>query len=598
MKISKIYSNNDKFREIDLSDGMNIILGRVTNKTNLDSDSHNLGKSTLIGLIDFMFLKELDRGNFLKDNSKKFDTYIFFMELKKSESDFITIKRSVKNNTKISLKFHQKGKQDFRECSNWDYKDIPLTTTDTNKNPKDILNRYWGMDKIFPYNYRQYINYFLRTQYDYDEVFKLSKFKGKDVAWKPAIAHLLGFNGDLIKEKYNIESNIAAEQKLLDEMEKKLKISLNDLNQIESLLEINEAKKQTLQTKIDNFDFYLKERELNRELIEEVETKISYFNSEEYKLKYEVQKIKESIKRSTPFDIQKVRDLFSEIKVLFPNQLEKEYTDLIKFNNEITEERNHFLKETLENLEEELDQINMNLIQLNERRNKTLAILKEKDSFAKFKVFQMGLVEIENEISNLLSKISNYDVLKKMNENIKSKIENLKTQIEDIEKHLKNGSETFKKINLDFSNLVDEILAETAVLYYEMNTAKNIEFKAKIVSIEDEKITSKSEGYSYRKMLCVCFDLAVLLNYNIKEFYQFVYHDGSLESMSNTKKIRYIDKIRKLCSDNDIQYIFTALEDDIPRNTDGSLYEIDESEIAIILDDRENNKGRLFGMSF
>lgn len=598
MKISKIYSNNDKFREIDLSDGMNIILGRVTNKANLDSDSHNLGKSTLIGLIDFMFLKELDRGNFLKDNSKKFDTYIFFMELKKSENDFITIKRGVKNNTKISLKFHQKGKRDFRECVNWDYKDIPLTTTDSNKNPKDILNRYWGMDNIFPYNYRQYINYFLRTQYDYDEVFKLSKFKGKDVAWKPAIAHLLGFNGDLIKEKYNIESNIATEQKLLAEMEDKLKISLNDLNQIESLLEINEVKKQTLQTKIDNFDFYLKERELNRELIEEVETKISYFNSEEYKLKYEVQKIKESIKRSTPFDIQKVKDLFSEIKVLFPNQLEKEYTDLIKFNNEITEERNRFLKETLENLEEELDQININLIQLNERRNTTLAILKEKDSFAKFKVFQMGLVEIENEISNLLSKISNYDVLKKMNENIKVKIGNLKTQIEDIEKHLKNGSETFRKINLDFSKLVDEILAETAVLYYEINSAKNIEFKAEIVSIEDEKITSKSEGYSYRKMLCVCFDLAVLLNYNIKEFYQFVYHDGSLESMSNTKKIRYIDKIRKLCSDNEIQYIFTALEDDIPRNTDGSLYEIDESEIAMILDDRENNEGRLFGMSF
>lgn len=598
MKISKIYSNNNKFREIDFSDGMNIILGRVTNKANLDSDSHNLGKSTLINLIDFMFLKELDRGNFLKENVQKFGSYIFFMELKKSKDEFITIKRGVKNNTKISLKFHQKGKQNFCNCTDWDYKDIPLTTSDTNRNPKDILNRYWGINKIFPYNYRQYINYFLRTQYDYDEVFKLSKFKGKDVAWKPAIAHLLGFDGNLLKEKYNIEANIAAEEKLLNEMEEKLKISLNDLNQIESLLEISEVKKQTLQTKIDNFDFYLKERELNRELIEEIETSISNFNSEEYKLKYEVQKIKESLKRSTSFDIKKIMSLFSEINLLFPNQLEKEYDDLIRFNNAITEERNYYLKETLEKLEDELNQVNKELIQLNERRNKTLAILKEKDSFAKFKAFQMELVGIENEISNLLSKISNYDVLKKMNESIKVKISELKTKIDDVERHLQDGSETFKKINLDFSKLVDEILSETAILYYEINSAKNIDFKAEIVGIDDEKITSKSEGYSYRKMLCVCFDLAVLLNYNMKEFYQFVYHDGSLESMSNTKKIRYIDKIRKLCADNNIQYIFTALEDDIPRHPDGTLYEIDQREIAIILDDRENDEGRLFGISF
>ncbi|PAC95365.1 DUF2326 domain-containing protein [Bacillus paralicheniformis] len=598
MKISKIYSNNSRFNDLDFTDGLNIILGRVINQQNLESDSHNLGKSTLINLIDFMFLKGLKTGNFLKDNIEKFSDYTFFMELKKNNSQYITIKRSVKNNTKISLKFHNEGKQDFREELAWDYKDLPLTSSDVNKNPKEILNRFWGFSELLPYDYRQYINYFLRTQYDYDEVFKLTKFRGSDSSWKPAIAQLLGFNGALIKEKYLKESEIKDELTLFNDMEQKLKINLNQLNQIKSLLDISEAKKEKLLTKIDDFDFYMNERELNRELIEEIETNISKLNSKEYKLKYEIKKTQESLRNSVPFDISKLQTLFSEIKIFFPNELKKEYGDLVKFNNDITEERNLLLEENLAILQKDLEYVNNKLRKENKRRNEILSLLKEKDSFTKFKKYQMELVEVENEISNLLSKMDNYDLLKEMDDAIKAKEATLQNIIDRIEHHLNQGNNLFKQIAIDFSQLVLEILGETAILFYEINDSKNVEFRAKIIGIDEAELTSKSDGYSYRKMLCVCFDLAVLINYPTEKFYQFAYHDGSLESLSNTKKIKYINKIRELCSNNGIQYIFTALEDDIPRNSDDSLYKIYDNEITITLDDRENNEGRLFGMSF
>lgn len=598
MKISKIYSSNKKFKELDFNDGFNIILGKVTNKRNLNSDSHNLGKSTLIDLIDFMFLKEIKKGHFLKDNIDKFGNYTFFMELKKSENDFITIKRNVKTNTKISLKIHKIGKKDFRYETDWDYKDLPLTTSDTSKNPKDILNRYWGFNEVLPYNYRQFLNYFLRTQYDYDEVFKLSKFRGADSTWKPAIADLFGLDGELLKEKYKLDSEILADRELLAEFEGKLNINLKELDQFQSLLDINYLKKEQLEERIDNFDFYLKERELNRELVEEIEIRIADLNSKEYKIRYEIEKTEESIKNSVPFDIKKVENLFDEMDLLFPNELKKDYNALIKFNNDITNERNKFLEQNLIEFKEQLKQLNKDLLDENERRNEILSILKEKDTFAKFKKYQMELVEIENDISNLLSKIDNYDVLKKMDATIKGKLSNLKEQVEKIENNLKTGSEVFKAIKRDFSQLVLEILGETAILFYEINGSNNVEFKANIVSLDEEQLTSKSNGYSYRKMLCVCFDLAVLINYPRNNFYQFVYHDGSLESMSDTKKIKYINKVRELCFTKDIQYIFTALEDDIPRDANGNLVVFNKGEVTITLDDRENNEGRLFGISF
>jgi uncharacterized protein YydD (DUF2326 family) len=51
MKLSQLYANN-KFKNIVFNDGLNLILAKVTKKLDLNKDSHNLGKTTLIAVID------------------------------------------------------------------------------------------------------------------------------------------------------------------------------------------------------------------------------------------------------------------------------------------------------------------------------------------------------------------------------------------------------------------------------------------------------------------------------------------------------------------------------------------------------------------
>lgn len=598
MKISKIYSNDDRFEDIDFNDGLNIVLGKITNKENLDSDSHNLGKSTLIELIDFLFLKELKKGHFIKDNYSKFKNHIFFMELKLDEAEYITIKRAVSNNTKIYFKRHKNSKQNYVNETDWDYDKLPLTSNLPDKNPKKILNKLIGFNEILSYNYRKYITYFLRTQYDYDKVFKLSKFRGGHKTWKPALVELLGFDGELINKKYEYEEEIKAKVKLIEDMETELNITIGNLNKLRTLKEAKTKKRDEVAEKLDNFDFYFKERDLNKELIEDVETKISKFNTQEYNLKYDISQIKDSLNKNSDFDKKRVKKLFKEMDIYFPDQLEKSYDQLIAFNKKITEERSGFLKINLQKKKKQLHNILLKLENLNNKRNKILSVLKEKDSFTKFKKYQLQLVELENEISEISNKLNKLDKLQK----IADKKQKLKAELEKIISKAKLefalGNRLYKSIQSTFTNLVDKILDETAILYYEINNSDNIEFKAKITTIDDDKVTSKSEGYSYKKMLCVCFDLAVLINYSDKRFFEFTYHDGSFESMSDTKKIRYLDTIREICDKYDVQYILTALEDDIPRTSEGNLYEINEEEVCITLDDREANVGRLFGFSF
>ncbi|TYB30726.1 MAG: DUF2326 domain-containing protein [Candidatus Mcinerneyibacterium aminivorans] len=598
MKISKIYSNDNRFEDIIFNDGLNVVLGKIINRENLDSDSHNLGKSTLIELIDFMFLKELRKGHFLKDNFVKFKEHVFFMELKIKEANYVTIKRGVANNTKIYLKIHGNSNQNYVEENDWDYSKLPLTSRIPEKNPKNILNDLILFNEILPYNYRKYITYFLRTQYDYDKVFKLSKFRGRDKSWKPALAKLLGFNGELVRKKYDIEKEINEKDKLLKEMESELKISMSDLNRLKTLMNAKKKKRDEVAEKIDNFDFYFKERDLNRELIEKIETKISELNTKEYNLKYDISQIKESIDKQTEFNIDRINKLFEEVNVHFPDQLKKSYDELVDFNRKITEERSNFLNQNLERKKKELKEVLSRLEQLNNKRNEILSVLKEKDSFAKFKKYQLELVEIENEISELSNKLNNLKTLQDIFDEKQELIRELDSVIFEEKSDFNSGSELFESIQNTFTELVDKILDETAILYYEINNSDNIEFEAKITSLDEDELTSKADGYSYKKMLCVCFDLAILINYNDNRFFEFAYHDGSFESMSDTKKIRYLDSIRNICEKYDIQYILTALEDDIPRTSDGELYNIKENEICITLDDRENDRGRLFGFSF
>lgn len=598
MKISKIYSNDNRFEDIDFNDGLNIVLGKITNKENLDSDSHNLGKSTLIELINFLFLKELKKGHFIKDNYSKFKNHIFFMELKLDEADYLTIKRGVSNNTKIYIKRHKNSKQNYVDETDWNYEKLPLTSRQPDKNPKKILNKLIGFNEILSYNYRKYITYFLRTQYDYDEVFKLSKFRGGHKTWKPPLVELLGFDGELINKKYEYETEINDKVKLIEDMETELNITIGDLNKLRTLKEAKKKKRDEVAEKLDNFDFYFKERDLNKELVENIETKISKLNSQEYNLKYDISQIKDSLNKNNNFDKGRVKKIFEEMDIYFPDQLEKSYDQLIAFNKKITEERSDFLKTNLQKKKNQLNNILVKLEELNNKRNEILSVLKEKDSFAKFKKYQSQLVELENEISEISNKLDNLDKLQK----ISDKKQKLETELEKIISKEKLefalGNRLYESIQSTFTNLVDKILDETAILYYEINNSDNIEFKAKITTIDEDEVTSKSEGYSYKKMLCVCFDLALLINYNDKRFFEFAYHDGSFESMSDTKKIRYLDTIREICDKYNIQYILTALEDDIPRTGEGDLYEIKEKEVCITLDDREKDEGRLFGFSF
>ena len=102
--------------------------------------------------------------------------------------------------------------------------------------------------------------------------------------------------------------------------------------------------------------------------------------------------------------------------------------------------------------------------------------------------------------------------------------------------------------------------------------------------------TNQDEGTTYRKLLCIAFDLALILAHDGKGFPMFVYHDDALGSLDNRKRMNLRDMMRS-CANRGVQQIVTAIDSDLP-----TLDFFDENEIVLRLSD-EGNRGRLFKMA-
>lgn len=588
MKLSQLYANKS-FKSIVFNDGLNLVLAKVTKKLDLNKDSHNLGKTTLIAVIDFMLLKEVKEEHIFKIHQEKFSGYVFFLEILLNSGKFLTIKRSVDTQSKISFKI-TKVSSNLSNEENWDKKNIGFDKSG------NILNEYLAFDILKQWDYRKSVTYFLRSQKDYNDVFQLSKFsRGKDIDWKPFMFDLLGFNGSLLNDKYETDVKISEQKSFINGLKNKFAVDIEEVDKIKGAIDLKTTEQKELQELIDNFNFYQQERKLNKELVEDVESQISELNSAEYNLEFDLDKTKQSFSQNISFDIDQLKRIYAETEIFFPDNLVKDYQSLEEFNKRITEERNKYLEEKIVTLTKQLKDTRNALQSYDNKRNQILSILKDKDSFKKFKLYQIDLTKLEGEISRLDEKLKSIDKIEVFNQEIKKHNESLEKIKDEIQSAIRNNDSVYySEIKRIFYNIFKYIFNTPALIYTKTNNKGNVEFVVEVAKENEVDITAEGKGNTYQKMLCISFDIAVLVAYHKNSFYRFVYHDGALEGLDNRKKANYINLVRKYCIEYNLQYIFTSIEHDIPTEM---LKTFTTKEICLTLNDSGDN-GKLFEFSF
>lgn len=588
MKLSKLYSNKpDLFETIIFSSGLNVIQAEIRLPENKKKDTHNLGKSTLGKLLDFCFLSQKKSEFFLFKHEQLFNQFVFFLELELEDGSYLTIRRGVTNAARISIKKHNDSHQDFTQLTNWDHENVPFDKA------KEILNSILNFYCLKPWPYRKILGYLLRSQDDYRNVFQLRKFASKHKDWKPFLAHILGFNSDLITKHYELESQLKDARNREDIVQKELGGSIEDISRIDGLLLLKQQDVNERQRLLDQFDFHSVDQVKTKKLIDELDLKIATLNKRRYSLEFNRKKIELSLqKQQILFDPDKAESLYKEVGILFPKQLKKDFNQLIKFNRAITEERHKYLKEELSSIKKELIDINQTLLQLGEERTQTLSFLGETDIFDKYKQISNDLITLKADIAFLERQKEFIHKLQEIRTEIRQlnkKYQKIQIDMEkDLEMQNKQETSLFSEIRLYFSRIIEDVISRKALLNVKINREGHLDFSADILD-EAGCSTSADDGHTYKKLLCVAFDLAILRAHLKDNFPRFVYHDGIFESLDDRTKINLLNVIRQY-SILDIQQIITVIDSDIPL--DNNIF-FNKDEIALVLHD-EGIQGRLF----
>ncbi|WP_151820183.1 DUF2326 domain-containing protein, partial [Acinetobacter soli] len=295
------------------------------------------------------------------------------------------------------------------------------------------------------------------------------------------------------------------------------------------------------------------------------------------------------------FDNNKVKKLFKEASILFPDQITKDFDQLISFNKMITEERKSYLNEELLTLKGELEETLEQLDKLNKERSKQISFLGETEFVKKIKQSNNQLAQIKADIEFLNKQKEIIDkalLLEKSKRNLNKELDDIQSKMQiNVQQVNEDISSIFSKIRIYFNEIISEILDKEGSITVYLNNEGNFEFDA---TYRDKKgiDTSEGDGHSYRQLLCFAFDLAVARTYINENYPKFLYIDGVFDNLDIRKKRNTLNILKKY-AELGIQIIITTIESEVSElsTTDNPVFS--SNEIILTLNDDGQN-GRLF----
>lgn len=593
MKLSHLYCNQPVlFEPIRFREGLNVILAHIRHPKDNTKIGHNLGKTLLIDIIDFGLLKGINKDHLLKRRDDIFAAFVFFLEIQLPSGSYVTIRRSAAEPTKIAFKRHAQPHQDFTDLheTEWDH------WRETFDNAVMLLDSMLAFTSIKPWSYRKGLGYFLRGQADYGNVFQLAKFgPGKHKDWKPYLARVLGFDDAILTAKYDADTDYARQSTERAELQAEITLKPNDFEKLRASITVKRDEVDAKVRALDAFDFHGQEVSLAREVAESIEVQVAANNDLLYNARHDLTQIERGLQDEIHFDLADVQRVFQEAQLTFPTQLARDYGDLVEFNRRILTERRTHLSERATALHSEITETEQINASLGSKRRDILQVLGGTDSLQKFKDLQRQLDQDRANLAIMETKAAKLEGLIDVQDKLrqtKSRVEDLTA---DVQQMLHHSTTRYQDIQRTFSRIIKDVLHRTALLYLDQNGEGNIEPHAEFSEADTDVHTEEDRGTSFRQMLCIAFDLAVLISYAREPFFHFVYHDGGLERLQNKLKLALLQVIRQTCTEHGIQYLLTALSEDVPTHEDTADICPKPEEIVLMLHDG-GDAGRLFKM--
>jgi uncharacterized protein YydD (DUF2326 family) len=233
---------------------------------------------------------------------------------------------------------------------------------------------------------------------------------------------------------------------------------------------------------------------------------------------------------------------------------------------------------------------------LDREREQKLHVLRDTDTFEKFKALQNGLSHERAQIVYLEEQRKKLELVADLARQVREAERDRGRVVDEIKAMVARPTAVFERFTTTFNSYCLRVLNHEGLFYFKVNTNDNFDYSIGL-SLPGQAgvVSSQSEGTSYKKLICALFDLALLKVYEAAPFFHFVYHDGVLEGLDDRKKVALLDVVREQTSTGRLN-IFSMIDSDMPRDAHGERLEFPADEIVLRLHD-DGAAGRPFKMA-
>ena len=565
MKLLQLTSDNTNFKTLNFNPNLNIVAGLQLSEKDKDT-INGIGKSSTLTLLHLMFGSKLDSKKPKEAKLQKF--------LKTYGTFYLTFT----HNGKL-----YEIKKDFSQTDYY-INDEKITQTDYPTQLSEIF-----LEKDYDLKFKQVFNCFARRfggDY-YSDPLRQQGQPLNDYYQRFVNLKLLNIEMDLVKEKFLVEDKIAKLDKaksIIEEYQEALDTTnLKDLkDEFESL---KKDKSNFIIAK--NYDHLkIESDELTKEL-NELRDKIQ-------KIRNLLQKKKQNllVSENIDVDINEIENLYKEALFFFDSKITKRLEDAQNFHNTLISNRKKRIKIEIKELTIELDDLNIEVGKIANKRDASLEILNNSGALEEYNSIEERIKFLNSEIQKLTKYEETLNDFKRD-----------KSALNVESAKIKEKSILYLTKEKEFLGSIEDKFREIVKRFYD-NHGGSLELKetktAKYlydIAVEIPRGSSQAIG----EVEIFCYD--VLLYKLNQGILNFMAHDGYIFSeMDPRQKATIFKVILELIQDNDLQYFINIGEGSLKELleqkilTDSEKEQINKSIILELYD--KNPQNWLFGQEF
>ena len=545
LKSLQISSKNEVIRNIDFHNGLNLIVDNTPPKSNKIQTGNNVGKTTVLKLIDMCFganprIVYQDT----EDKNKEYITVRNYLQ-ENNVSVLLELIDSFENpatHISITRNFLQRTKA-IRMINGEQILDKDFETTLLNLFFPEVVYNKPTFRQIISHNNRysdDKIQYTLRT---------LDKYT-KETEYETLNLFLLGCDVSDGEQRQLLVEKIKQEESYKNRVENGMSLLTykTALEQVLLNIEILNQKKEDFGI---NSDF-----EKDLELLDEIRYKINSVSSEISTLNIRRELIEESVAGFqadlSNIDTKELKKIYEEVKVNI-SELQKTFEELVSYHNKMIQEKIKFISSELPMIKSNIAVKKSELEDLLKKEAEYASKIAKYDSFE-------TLEDIIEELNNAYRQQGEYETIIKQLSEIDNNLSMYNSELKTISDGLfsvdfkKDLDARIERFNKFFSAVSKELYGENYFLSVDINESKGkkfYKFSAYIMNFS----SGKNQGE------ILCFDIAYILYARQENIPHF---DFLLNDKKELLHDNQLEKVADFVAKHNIQLVLTILKDKLP----------------------------------